>query len=141
MTPRDLERAREIVSLYVKEAFWPDYETLTTAIAAAIAEEREWCARDCALLAARVCGDCEGDGDREQAFRDAERAIRDASGRNGHISTAPDPNAVHARTHDTTALAAALSTWDDRAFNAMLALPHGALVVQELRAIRERGGA
>jgi hypothetical protein len=45
------------------------------------------------------------------------------------------------RTHDTTALAAALSTWDDRAFNAMLALPHGAIVVQELRAIRARGGA
>jgi hypothetical protein len=86
MTPRDLERAREIVTLYVKEAFWPDYGTLTSAIAIALADERE-------------------------------------------------------RTHDTTALAAALSTWDDRAFNAMLALPHGAIVVQELRAIRARGGA
>jgi hypothetical protein len=50
MTPRDLERAREIVSLYVKEAFWPDYETLTTAIAAAIADERE--------ANAKACDDC-----------------------------------------------------------------------------------
>jgi hypothetical protein len=45
-----LERAREIVSLYVKEAFWPDYETLTTAIAAAIADERE--------ANAKACDDC-----------------------------------------------------------------------------------
>lgn len=43
-TPKDMERAREIVDLYVKEAFWPNYDGLTQAIASAIAQEREGCA-------------------------------------------------------------------------------------------------
>lgn len=80
--PPDRDPVQSIAALVMRER------------AAAAAYEREWCARDCALLAARVCGDCEGDSDREQAFRDAEEAIREAFGPDGHISTAPDEDAV-----------------------------------------------
>jgi hypothetical protein len=49
MTPRDLERAREIVREYTTDS-WPSHGVLVEAIAAAIADERE--------ANAKVCDDC-----------------------------------------------------------------------------------
>jgi hypothetical protein len=51
MTPRDLERAREIVREYTTDS-WPSHGVLVDAIAAALADERELCAnvaRDAAV--------------------------------------------------------------------------------------------
>lgn len=81
-----------------------------------------------------------------------EQAARDCWSHMPAISTEKDASGCIAaiaalvrreveRERATPALASALRTWDERAFNALLALPHGAIVAQELRAIRARGEA